>query len=182
METHIGRNAIDMRPASAILRNQFRCHRLVFGIQQTLWQRQGTRLLRLKAACTIGHRPHRRTCDPTFNIPACMGPSAKMPRAPDHLFIPFRQNHQISISLVHHHPVVRKGFLHVAFFALARLDQRHGYCPFARPFARRQARLHTMQINQRMTKHPLIPLSAGQPIPPIGEGQSPKPRFESSTG
>ncbi len=46
METFIGRNAADMRsatgervewqPASAILRNKFRRHRVVLGIEQTL--------------------------------------------------------------------------------------------------------------------------------------------------
>src|SRR5216683_8026648 len=150
-----------MAATSAILRNQFRRHRLVLGIQQALRQPQGLRsLLRIKSARDLGHRPHRRSRDPTFHIPAGMGPSAKMPHAPNHLFIPLRQNHEISISLVQHHPMVRKGFLHVAFFALARLDQRYGYCPFAR----RQARLYTIddaQLNPQMTKHPLIPLSAG---------------------
>jgi hypothetical protein len=53
--------------------------------------------------------------------------------------------------------VVRERFLHIAFFALARLDQRHGY--FLSPVDR--ARPHTTRKrNPRMTKHPLIPLSA----------------------
>src|SRR6185503_181219 len=71
------------------------------------------------------------------------GPAAEMTRPPDHLFVPLRQNYQISIALVQHHPVVRKRLLHVAFFAFTGLNQRHECLSFRSPAASPAGMEHT---------------------------------------
>jgi len=118
-------------PASAVPRHQLRRHRLIFEIRKSRGRLRLRSLLRLKLTCSNRRHRHSRTRHPPLDIPARMGPPAKMPCPTDHLFVPLRQNHQVPVLLVQHHPMVRNRFLHVAFFALAGLNQRHGFCPFA---------------------------------------------------